>query len=107
MAMAAVNSAIAQDMLRDCLGAGASVIPGCHFRDDLKKEGLTMPAAWHVLRLGCITNPPEHDVRTGDWKYSVEGYEPDGKWLVIVFCFRAVNKAYLITVFSVQARERA
>ena len=106
MAMSAVSVVLAQDMLRDCLGEDASVIPGRHFLEELKKENLTLPAAWHVLRVGRIFNPPEFDVRTGHWKYSVEGYEPDGKWLVIVFCFRAVNRAYLITVFSVEARQR-
>lgn len=107
MAIAAVSINVAQDMLRDCLGSGASVIPGRHFLAELKNEGLTLPAALHVLRSGCIFNPPEHDVRKGHWKYSVEGHEPDGKWLVIVFCFKQVNEAYLITVFSVQAKSRA
>jgi hypothetical protein len=36
----------------------------------------------------------------------VEGQEPDGKWLVIVFCFKEVKRAYLITVFSVAAKAR-
>jgi hypothetical protein len=101
MAMTAVRTDIAQDMLRGCLEDG-TVIPGRHFRDELKNENLTLPAAWHVLRSGVIYKPPELNVGTGDWKYSVEGSEPDGKWLVIVFCFRAVDTAYLITVFSVR-----
>ena len=106
MRVAAVRVGIAQDMLRACLDEGGSVIPGQHFREELKNEGLTLPAAWHVLRRGVIFKPPEHDIKTGDWKYSVEGHEPDGKWLVIVFCFREVNRAYLITVFSVAAKAR-
>ena len=104
MAMAAIKVDIALDMLRDCLTDGA-VVPGRHFLEELKKEGLTLPAAWHVLRTGCIYNQPEHDVKTGHWKYSVEGNEPDGKWLVIVFCFRTIDRAFLITVFSVEAKQ--
>ena len=104
--MAAMKARVAQDMLRACLEKGGSVIPGQHFREELKNEGLTFPAAWHVLRKGVIFKPPEHDVKTGDWKYSVEGHEPDGKRLVIVLCFRGVNRAYLITVFSVAAKAR-
>ena len=106
MTVAAVSIPIAYEILRDCLGGQGSVVPGRHFLDELENEGLTIPAAWHVLRNGCIQNPPEHDVRTGHWKYSIEGHEPDGKWIVIVFCFRAVDRAHLITVFSVKSKER-
>lgn len=105
MPVDAVSSELALGILQDCLEKDGSVIPGRHFLDELKKEGLTLPAAWHVLRKGQIYNPPERDVRTGHWKYSIEGKEPDGKWIVIVFCFRAIDQAYLITVFSVEAKE--
>jgi len=106
VSMDAVKPDIAQDMLRDCLGGEGSVIPGRHFRDELKKEGLTIPDAWQVLRSGCIYNTPECDIKTGEWKYTVEGYAPDGTWLCIVFSFKQINQAYLITVFSVKARRR-
>ena len=55
-----VKTDIALDMLRDCLGSsdGGAVIPGKHFRDELTKEGLSIPDAWYVLRKGCIYNPP-------------------------------------------------
>ncbi len=95
-------------MLRACLRGehDASIIPGKHFREELAKEKLTMPAAWHVLKSGLIYNAPEHDVKSGEWKYSIEGHEPDGKWIVIVFSFKAVNRVYLITLFSVKGKER-
>jgi len=97
----------AQDLLRYCLGGGGTVKPGKHFREELKAEGLDLPNAWQVLRAGIIFNPPEVDVKTREWKHTVEGCEPDGKWLGIVFSFKAVDSVYLITVFSVEAKRRA
>jgi hypothetical protein len=104
--MNAVTLDIARTLLQDCLGGGGTVIPGSHFRDELRKEGLTVPDAWQVLRTGCIYNPPELDIKTREWKYTIEGYAPDGTWLAIVFCFKQINEAYLITVFSVETRRR-
>ena len=102
----AVTQETAHDILRDCLGGVGTVVPGKHFRDELRKEGLTVPDAWQVLRSGCIFNPPECDIKTGEWKYTIEGYAPDGTWLAIVFSFKQVNMAYLITVFSVETKRR-
>ena len=62
--------------------------------------------AWTVLKFGNIYSPPEQNLKTGEWKYRVEGYEPDGKWIVVVFCFKTVNKIFLITVFSVKSRSK-
>lgn len=95
----------AQDLLRHCLEAG-EVIPGKHFREELKKEKLEWEAAWHVLKTGIVYSPPEQELKTGEWKYRVEGSEPDGKWLIIVFCFRTVDRTFLITVFSVEHRSK-
>lgn len=106
MLVAVQTLAEAQDLLRFCLGGGGTVKPGKHFRDELKAEGIDLSNAWQVLRSGIIFNPPETDIKTGEWKYTVEGYEPDGKWLGIVFSFKAVDSVYLITVFSVAARRR-
>jgi hypothetical protein len=102
--MNAVKTDIAQDMLRDCLGGEGSIIPGKHFRDELRKEDLEISDAWQVLRTGCVYNPPECDIRTGEYKYTVEGRAPDGTWLCIVFSFKCVNEAYLITVYSVEKK---
>lgn len=103
MLVAAVKPDIAMDLLRDCLGSGGRVIPGKHFREELTKERLSMADAWYVLRVGCIFDPPEPDIRTGEWKYRIEGNIPDGKTIGIVFSFKKVDMAYLITVFSIGA----
>lgn len=92
-------------LLRECLGAG-KVRPGRHFRDELADEALDFLSALAVLKAGRIYEEPEPDIKTGDWKYRVEGHEPDGKWLAIVFCFEAEDAALLITVYSVRSREK-
>jgi hypothetical protein len=50
--------------------------------------------------------PPEPDIKTGEWKYTIEGSAPDGTWLCVVFSFKYINVACLITVFSVEAKRR-
>jgi hypothetical protein len=106
MPVAAVAREIALDMLHDCLGEDGRIIVGIHFRQELRKEGLTIPDAWQVLRSGCIYSPPEPDINTGEWKYTVEGIAPDGTWLCIVFSFKQIDEAFLITVFSVETKRR-
>jgi hypothetical protein len=54
----------------------------------------------------AFTIRPEHDIKRGEWKYSVEGHTPDGTWLTVVFSFKEVNRVFLITVFSVEAKRR-
>jgi len=95
----------AQDLLRHCLEAG-KVIPGRHFREELEKEAVSLLDAVHVLKSGRVYNPPEFHVGTQEWNYRVEGCEPDGKWLSIVFSFKAVDTAFLITIFSVEWRSK-
>ena len=95
----------AVDLLRYCLEDG-DVVPGKHFRDELAKEGLAFEDAWQVLKSGNIFDAPECDIKTGEWKYRVEGHEPGGKWVVVVFCFKTVDRAFLITVFSVESRRK-
>lgn len=95
----------AQDLLRHCLEDG-KVIPGKHFREELAQEGLTFEDVLFVLRRGHIYDPPEQDIKTREWKYRSEGTEPDGKRIKIVFCFKAVDTMFLITVFSMGAKRR-
>lgn len=85
--------------LQNCLELG-EIIPGKHFRDELKNENLILADAHHVMRTGSIFNQPECDIKTGEWKYTIEGWEPDGKWIAIVFCFKSPTRVYLITVWS-------
>lgn len=95
----------AQDLLRHCVEQG-EVIPGFHFRQELANEKLSFEDAWVVLKCGRIHDEPEHDVKSREWKYRVEGHEPGGRWLAIVFSFKEINRAFLITVFSVQSRSK-
>jgi hypothetical protein len=95
----------AQDLLRHCLESG-QVIPGRHFRDELIKEAVSMVDAWAVLKSGRIYNPPEFHVGSQEWNYRMEGHEPGGKWLAIIFSFKAVDTTFLITVFSVESKKK-
>jgi hypothetical protein len=90
----------AVDLLHHCLEQG-SVRLGRHFRDELAAEHLDFEDAWAVMRSGTINEPQEVDIGTGEEKWKVEGNEPGGKWLAIVFCFKAIDNAFLITVYSV------
>lgn len=101
-----LNQQEATDLVRFCLGEGGSIIPGKHFRAELVAEGITFEDAWGVLRTGQIFDPPEQDIRTGEWKYRLEGHEPGGKWIVIVLTFKSLEHTFLITVFSVKTRKR-
>jgi hypothetical protein len=95
----------AEERIRHCLERGA-VIPGKHFSEELANEGINLQDAWIVLRYGHIYDAPEKDIKKGEWKYRMEGPEPDGKWAVIVFSFKTVDVAFLITVFIVKHRGR-
>jgi len=94
---------VAQDLLRHCLELG-SVIKTKHYRDELGAEELEdTDAAW-VLRMGTVYDEPEHDVRSGKWRYRVEGRTPSGVWLGIIFAFDSQDDVVLITAFSVRER---
>jgi hypothetical protein len=93
----------AADLLRHCLEEG-SVDRGRHFVQELAAEGLEFEDVLAVLRRGRIYNEPEPDIGTGEWKYRIEGHEPGGKWLAVVFCFKALDRTFLITMFSVKPR---
>lgn len=95
----------ARKLLRRCLEFG-KVIAGSHFRSELKNEALSFEDVWHVLKAGAIYDQPEQDLRTGEWKYRVESFEPGGKWMAVVFSFKETGVTFLITVFSVATRSR-
>jgi hypothetical protein len=94
-------------LLQQCVDI-SFVVPSKHFREELSNEGLDLVSAYHVLKKGLINAPPEQDIKTGDWKYRVEGREPDGKWLAIVFCFKEWKgqTAFLITCFTIARLDR-
>jgi uncharacterized DUF497 family protein len=104
MAVECLSRQDALDLLHHCLMDG-EVVPGKHFRIELTNERLEMDSVIRVMSSGAIFDEPERDSRS-EWKYKVEGYEPDGKWLVVVFTFKTTDRAFLITVWSVTARSR-
>jgi hypothetical protein len=78
------------------------VISGKHFREELANEGLDILDAYNVLRMGIIFQEPEPDIRSGDWKYRIEGTDLEGKPLAVVFYFKDEVTGFLITVFSMR-----
>ena len=102
----ALSGRDAGDLVHHCLEQG-NVVLGKHFRDKLSKECIEWIDAYTVLKHGIIYDPPEPDIKTGEWKYRIEGAEPNGKWLVIVFCLKAIDSVFLITVFSIEARAKS
>jgi uncharacterized DUF497 family protein len=99
------NNVEAAELLHYCLEDG-EVVPTRHFREELANEGIPFEDAVSVLRYGIIYDPPEENLKTGEMKYRIEGHEPGGKWMVIVFSFKTIERASLITIFSVQSRRR-
>jgi hypothetical protein len=91
----------AENLVRKCLSSGR-VILGKHFRDELANEGLDILDAHNLLRRGNILQQPEPDIRTGDWKYRMEGTDLEGNPLAVVFCFKDEATGFLITVFSIR-----
>lgn len=91
----------AAELIRHCLTMG-KVIPGKHFREELANEGLDILDAHHILKTGKILQEPEPDIRSGDWKYRIEGIAVDGGALAIVFCFKDADTAFLITAFGIR-----
>jgi len=99
------DRSVAVGHLRTCLTSGTIGLSR-HFREELANEALAIEDAYCVLKAGQIYDPPELDVRTREWKYRLEGREPGGKWLILVFSFKQWNRAYMITVFSEPGRGR-
>lgn len=93
----------ALDLLHHCLEQGDVVLTR-HFREELAAERLNIEDAWCVMRSGAVYEAPELDIKSGDWKWKVEGREPNGNWLVIVFTFKTVARTFLITVYSVDQK---
>jgi hypothetical protein len=104
--LAGLATGEAEDLLHYCLGPDGDVIPGKHFLQELEAEDLDLTDAWLVLRTGHIFSEAEVDIKTGEHKYTVEGYETAGKYLAIVFSFKEVDLAFLITVFSIESLRR-
>ena len=89
--------------IRDCVETGRVRLTR-HFRDELMMEELTVGAALHVIQHGYVFKEPEYDVKFGQWRYRMEGTEPDGKYVGIVFAFEETKDGVLITIFSIGVR---
>ena len=70
-----------------------------HFREELANDGLPTEDVLGVCRAGAINMPPEMDIRTGQWKYRIEGLTAASARVAVVFTFRP-QLVVLITVFK-------
>jgi hypothetical protein len=100
-----LTNAEAVDLVRHCLEEG-KVILSKHFRDELSLETAELADAYSILKTGNIYDPPEPDLKTGEWKYRIEGRIVNGQWFAIVFKFRTEDSAFLITIFSIEKMNR-
>ncbi len=69
-----------------------------HFRDKLDDD-LTTQDVLAVCRSGAIIMSPEKDLKTGQWKYRIEGITADRRKVAVVFTF-SLERAIFITVFE-------
>src|SRR5205085_7153273 len=86
--------------VRDCVVRG-DVILTKHFRDELQNEGLAVADAFYVLQHGSVFSEPEFSPRYQEWNYRMEGVEPDGQSVAIIFGFTSDETGLLITIFSI------
>jgi len=100
-----MTAAEAKDLIRRCVEEG-TVIAGPHFRKALADESFTYVDVEYVLGHGNIYKPPEPDIKTGEWKYRIEGHIEDGQWIAVIFSFKVRDRAFLITVFSVESMRK-
>lgn len=85
--------------LNSCLNAGR-VVYTRHFREELANDGLTMQDVLTVCRAGAVIDEAEPDIRTGAWKYRIEGLTVERESVAVVFSFRPEDHAVCITVFK-------
>ena len=89
----------AKIQLNLCLDDGF-VVYTRHFKEELASDGLTTEDALAVCHSGVIQMAPEKDIRTGDWKYMIEGYTADHDNVALVFTLKPERKAVFITAFK-------
>lgn len=88
----------AKAQLNLCLEDGV-VIYTRHFKDELALDGLTMEDVLAVCHSGLVFMAPEKDIKTGDWKYRIEGCTADRDNVALVFILKPERKAVFITAF--------
>ena len=62
--------------LNRCLNEGA-IIYSKHFRAELANDDPTTEDILAVCRFGAMIMAPEKDIKTGQWKYRIEGITVD------------------------------
>lgn len=58
--------------------------PTSHFNERLKERKITMQDVVYLLKAGEIIDPPELNIKTGEWKYRVEGETLDEKAIAVI-----------------------
>ena len=93
-----LNGDRAKTKLSRCLEESV-VIYSRHFRVELTNDDLTMEDILLVCRSGAIVMAAEKDIKTGQWKYRIEGITVEMRRIAVVFTFRN-ERAVFITVFE-------
>lgn len=88
----------AKAVLNRCLEEGV-VSYTKHFRDELTDDDLSTEDVLRISRSGAIIEAPEKDIKTGQWKYRIEGITSDSRRVAVVFVLRP-QMAVFITVFE-------
>ena len=81
-----------------CLEEG-SVIYTQHFGKELANDNLTTQDVLAVCRSGAVIMEPEKDIKTGQWKYRIEGITIERRKAAVVFTLKP-SLAVFITVFE-------
>jgi hypothetical protein len=95
----ALSKGQAKAQLNQCIDDGV-VHYTRHFREELAKDNLTTEDILSICKSGAIIMAPEKDIKTGDWKYRIEGITVDGDRVALVFVLKPELKAVFITVFK-------
>ena len=63
------------------------------------KDDLTTEDILTVCESAGVIIEPERDIRTGQWKYRIEGNTADGRRVAVIFTFKR-ERGVFITVFE-------
>lgn len=96
------SSKDALKLVRDNLSNGYTY-PTKHFKDRLKERKVTMQDIEYVLKLGRINKPPELNIETGVWKYTVRGETLDEKKIAVVL---TVTKGHTTLITCVRENKK-
>jgi hypothetical protein len=95
---AALTRDEAKAVLNRCLEEG-EVKYTKHFGEELINDDLSTEDILRICKSGAIIEAPEKDIKTGQWKYKIEGTTSDNRRVAVVFVLRHLL-AIFITVFE-------